>query len=162
MIPARLYACPFDNVSSGTAAQDFWELTPADDKPVAIVGIWLDNVGGTADAADAQEELLRLAIYRGFTTSGSGGSTVTPVETSSSVGTAAGFTCEINNTTIATTSGTLLSAFGWNPRIPLREWLPQEAWIGASQANTTLLVRLVASPADAFNVSGTLWVAEFG
>ena len=33
----RMYACPFENVASGTAAQDFWELTPADDKPVQIV-----------------------------------------------------------------------------------------------------------------------------
>lgn len=157
----RMYACPFENVSSGTAAQDFWELTPADDKSVAIVGVWLDNVGGTADMGDAQEEGLRLGIYRGFTTSGSGGSTVTPNPTDFSGNTAAGFTCEINNTTVATTSGTLITAFGWNPRVPLREWLPQEAWVGASQTNTTLLVRLIASPADAFNVSGTLWVIEY-
>jgi hypothetical protein len=157
----RLYTCPFENVSSGTAAQDFWELSPADDKPVAIAGIWLDNVGGTADMGDAQEEGLRLGIYRGFTTSGSGGSTVTPNPTGSSGDVAAGFTCEINNTTVATTSGTLHTAFGWNPRIPCREWLPENAWIFASQANTTLLVRLIASPADAFPVSGTLWVMEY-
>lgn len=159
MLPSRIYACPFDNVSV-SVAQDFWELTPADDKPLAILGIWLDNVGGTADAGDAQEELLRLAIYRGFTTSGSGGSTVTPVPVGSSIDAAAGFTCEINNTTVATTSGTLLAALGWNVRVPLREWFPQEAWIGASQANTTLLVRLVTAPADAVSMSGTLWVAE--
>jgi hypothetical protein len=157
---ARYYACPFENVASGTAAQDLWEVTPADDKPVYITGIWLDNVGGVTDMGDAQEEGLRLGIYRGFTTSGSGGSTVTPVPANSSIDTAAGATVEINNTTVATTSGTLLAAFGWNPRIPLREWFPQELWVGASQANTTLIVRLIASPADTFQFSGTLWICE--
>jgi len=155
----RMYACPFDAVSV-SAAQDFWEVPPADDKPVYIAGIWLDNVGGTADAADAQEELLRLAIYRGFTTSGSGGSTVTPVPANSSIDTAAGATVEINNTTVATTSGTLLAAMGWNVRVPFREWFPQEFWVGASQTNTTLLVRLVTAPADAVSMSGTLWIVE--
>lgn len=155
----RMYACPFDNVSV-SAAQDFWEVTPADDKPVYIAGIWLDNVGGTADAGDAQEECLRLAIYRGFTTSGSGGSTVTPVPANSSIDTAAGATVEINNTTVATTSGTLLAAMGWNVRVPFREWIPQEFWVGASQTNTTLLVRLVTAPADAVSMSGTLWIVE--
>lgn len=157
----RRYACPFSNVSV-SAAQDLWELTPADDKPLQIAGIWLDNVGGTADAGDAQEELLRLEIHRGFTTSGSGGSTVTPLPVGSTANSAAGFTCEINNTTVATTSGVLIAAFGWNVRVPLREWFPEEFWIGASQTNTTLLVRLPAAPADAISVSGVLWVTELG
>lgn len=156
----RFYACPFDNVSVGTAAQDLWEVTPADDKPIFIVGITIDNVGGTADAGDAQEELVRILIYRGYTASGSGGSTVTPVPVDSSAGAAAGATVEINNTTVANTSGTLLAAYGWNVRIPFREYLPQELWIGASQANTTLVVRSASTLADAISCSGTLWIAE--
>lgn len=155
----RMYTVQFDNVSV-SAAQDLFEITPADDKPVYIAGLTLDNVGGVNDSGDAQEELLRLAIIRGFTASGSGGSAPTPVVCLPN-DTAAGFTAEVNNTTVATTGSTTQPwALGWNPRVPLREFLPMEYWIGASQANTTMVVRLVTAPADAFSCSGTLWVAE--
>jgi hypothetical protein len=156
---ARYYTVSFENVAVA-AAQDFFELTPADDKPVLIAGLYLDNVGGVADAADAQEELLRISIVRGHTTSGSGGSTPTPQPMNSTIDTAAGFTVEANNTTIASTAGTTIGALGWNTRVPLREWFPEPFWFGASQANTTIVVRLLSTPADSFQCSGMLFVTE--
>lgn len=156
----RFYSVSFENVAVGTAAQDLFELTPADDKPIAIVGLTLDNVGGTADAGDAQEELIRLAIIRGHTTSGSGGTAPTPTPLSPN-DTAAGFTSEVNNTTIASVGTTTTPwALGWNVRVPLREFLPQELWIGCSQGNTTIVVRSLSTLADAVTMSGTLFVAE--
>ena len=156
----RTYLIPFENVTV-SAVQDFFEISPADDKPIAIMGLTLDNVGGVADATDAQEELLRLTIVRGHTTSGSGGSTPT-ISPINPADTAAGFAAEVNNTTIASTAGTTIAAFGWNPRMGLREFWPEELWIKANQSNTTIVVRLVAAPADGFACSGTLYVAELG
>lgn len=156
----RAYSVTFENVSV-SAAQDLFEITPADDKPVKLLALYLSNVGGSADAGDAQEELWRLAVIRGHTTSGSGGSAPTPTPVNSSADTAAGFAAEANNTTIASTgTTTTVHADGWNVRVPYQMvWLP-ETRPGASQANTTIVVRLLSTPADAVSVSGTLYVAE--
>jgi hypothetical protein len=156
----RLYTVTFDNVSVGTAAQDLFELSPADDKPIRIHGLVLSNVGGTADAGDAQEELVRINILRGFTTSGSGGTAPTPVPLNPN-DTAAGFAAEVNNTTVANT-GTSTTPFsdGWNVRIPYQMFFTPETQIQASQANTTIVVRSSSTLADAISVSGTLFVEE--
>lgn len=155
----RMYTVQFDNVSI-SAAQDLFEITPADDKPIWIAGLFISNVGIAADAGDAQEELLRLAIIRGFTTSGSGGSAPTPVPCNATDG-AASFTAEVNNTTLANTGTTTQPhSDGWNVRVPYGNWWIPEAWIQATQANTTIVVRLVSAPTDAILVSGTLYVCE--
>jgi len=157
---ARMYSVAFENVSI-SAAQDLFEITPADDKPIKLCGLFLSNVGGTADAGDAQEELLRLLVRRGHTTSGSGGTAPTPVPVGSSADTAAGFTAEVNNTTVATVGTTTdLHCDGWNIRVPYQVVWPPEMRPGASQANTTIVVRLVAAPADAVSCSGTLYILE--
>lgn len=155
----RMYAVAFDNVSV-TAAQDLFELSPADDKPVLIHGIYLSQA---SDVGDAAEEMLRVQILRGHTTSGSGGSSATPAPLQSSAGAAAGAAAEINNTTIAS-AGTAVSlhseAFniraGWQ-FIPTPEMRP-----GASQANTTIVVRLMGAPADVLAMSGTILFEELG
>jgi hypothetical protein len=105
--------------------------------------------------------MLRVAILRGHTTSGSGGSAATPAPLNSSADTAAGATAETNNTTIAS-AGTAVTLHaetfniraGWQ-YIPTPEMRP-----GASQANTTIVVRLMAAPADELRVSGTLIFEE--
>lgn len=155
----RPYSVSFDNVSIA-AAQDFFELTPADDKPIAIIGWMLDPVGGTADAADADSENWRMSIVRGHTTSGSGGSAPTPQPTRTP-DTAAGFTAEANNTTIASTAGTTIATFGLNVRAGDRTYLPEEMWLWCSQASTTIVMRLLSTPADAVLISGSLYVLEF-
>lgn len=157
----RMYTVIFENVSI-SAAQDLFELTPADDKPIRIWGLKLSNVGGTADAGDAQEELLRITINRGTTTSGSGGSAPTPRPLAAG-DSAAGFTAEVNNTT-PSSSGTnvVLDADGWNVRIPYLFWYTPETTPYCTQASTLLTVKLEAAPADAISCSGTLYVEEIG
>lgn len=154
----RMYTVSFAAVSC-SAAQDFFELSPADDKPVEIVGLFLAQTG-VSDVGDAAEELLRLEIIRGFTASGSGGGAFTPVVVKPN-DTAAGFAAEINNTTVANTgTGVIIHEDAFNVRIGYQNWWPDGTEPGASQGNTTIVVRLVAAPADAITLSGTIYVRE--
>lgn len=158
MAQGRIYSVIFSAVAV-SAAQDLFELSPADDKPVEIVGI---ELGQTSDSGDAADEQLQLSIIRGFTASGSGGSAPTPAPVKSSANAAAGFAAEVNNTTVANTgSSVTLFATAWNVRAGYTQWFPEGAEPSASQANTTIVVRTTA-PADALTMSGTLWVRELG
>lgn len=155
----RMYAVTFENVAV-TAAQDFFEISPADDKAVLIHGLYLSQASDVGDAAD---EMLRVKILRGHTTSGSGGSAPTPAPLNSSAGSAAGFAAEVNNTTIASAGTAVdLHAEAFNIRAGLQFIPTPEARPGASQANTTLIVRLMAAPADSLTMSGTLILEELG
>lgn len=158
---SRLYTVVFENVGVA-ASQDFFELTPADDKPIRVLGWNIDNVGGTADAGDAQEELWRLLLRSGHATSGSGGSAPTPAAVISTDA-AAGFASEVNNTTIAST-GTPRDLWcgGMNVRIPGPFFLPPEICPTVSQADTRIVLRLLSTPADSVSCSGTIWVEELG
>jgi len=154
----RVYTVSFAAVSM-TAAQDLFEITPADDKPVEIIGLFLAQTG-VADVGDAAEEMLRIEIIRGYTTGGSGGSAPTPVPTKH-LDVAAGFTAEVNNTTVATTgTAVIVHEDGFNVRAGYANWWPDGTEPSASQTNTTIVVRLVAAPADAITISGTLYVRE--
>lgn len=139
-----------------SVAQDLFEITPAVNKPIEIVGI---ELGQTSDFGDANDEGLQISIVRGHTTSGAGGTAATPAPVEPNDA-AAGFTAETNNTTVATagTTTTPHSAV-WNVRAGYINWFPEDARPKASQANTTLVVRQTA-PADAITMSGTLWVRE--
>lgn len=158
---SRIYTVVFDNVSV-SAAQDLFYVAPADDRPVKIRGLKLSQVG-TADYGDAQEEGLRLAIVRGHDTVGSGGTnpTARPCDPGDA---AAGFTARVNDTTIAS-GGTALyiEYLGWNVRLsPWETWWPDTEFApkATQAAGVTLQVRLLAAPADAITVSGTLYVEE--
>lgn len=155
----RVYTVSFENVAV-SVAQDFLEVTPADDKPIALIGYEIDNVGGTSDAGDGQEELLRCSWVTGHATSGSGGSSATPRPVDPNDA-AAGFSAEVNNTTIAS-AGTAVTRmpFGLNIRIPGPLWLPERAWLHASQADVIAVVRLLAAPADSISLSGAFWILE--
>lgn len=154
----RVYTVSFSAVAVA-AAQDLFEITPADDKPIEIVGI---ELGQTSDSGDAQDEQLQLSIIRGFTTSGSGGTAPTPAPVGSSATAAAGFTAEVNNTTLANTGTSVtLPCTAWNVRAGYINWFPEGCEPGASQANTTIVVRQSA-PVDSLTMSGTLYVRELG
>lgn len=151
----RIYTVIFSAVSV-SAAQDLFEITPADDKPIEIIGI---ELGQSSDFGDANDEGLQLSIIRGFTSSGSGGTAPTPAPLSPS-DTAAGFTAEVNNTTVATTGTTAtLWTSCWNVRAGYINWWPEGMRPTATQANTTIVVRQTA-PVDAITMSGTLYVRE--
>ena len=157
---ARTYTVVFGAVSV-SAAQDFFEITPADDKPVEICGLSLCQTGNS-DVGDAAEECLRFSIIRGHTTSGSGGSAPTPSPLKPN-DTAAGFTAEVNNTTIASTGTTMiLHEDSFNVRAGYLNWWPPDMEPTANQGNTTIVVRLNTAPADAITLSGTLYVREVG
>lgn len=155
---SRLYTVEFDAVAV-SAAQDFFELTPADDKPVLIKAIRLFQYG-TADYGDAQAEGLSIKFIRGFTTSGSGGSapTPTPIDPNDA---AAGFACEVNNTTVANTgTTTTVWADGFNVQAGYQEnWPEDDMAPQASQANTSIVCRVTA-PNDGLTMNGVLLVKE--
>lgn len=154
----RIYTVSFTAVAV-TAQQDFFEITPADDKPCKILGLFL---GQSSDAGDAQDEQLGLRVIRGFTTGGSGGSAPTPRPNNPSDA-AAGFTAEVNNTTVATTGTTNdLHCDAFNVRAGYPLWLPDGCEWVVTQGQTSLVVRLITTPNDSITMSGTLYVAEQG
>lgn len=151
----RMYTVAFSAVTV-SAAEDLFEITPADDKPVKLRGLF---IGQSSDAGDAQDEMLQVSIIRGHTTSGSGGSAATACQLSS-IDTAAGFAAEVNNTTTASAGTThTLHTDTFNVRAGYQLWFPPECCPMASQADTTIVVRITA-PADALTMSGTLYVEE--
>lgn len=154
----RCYTVEFDNVAVTTAV-DFFEITPGDDKPIEVYGLFIQQ---TSDFGDAQAEMLRWRVIRGHTTSGSGGSAPTPRPLNRS-GVAAGFAAETCNTTIASVGTPInLHSDGFHIASGIGLWLPEGSEWEASQADTTLVVRLLSTPADALTFSGTLYVREQG
>lgn len=153
---SRVYSVEFENVTV-TAAQDLFELSPADDQPVRLHALFLSQ---SSDVGDAAEEMLRVRIIRGHATSGSGGTAATARPMGPHDG-AAALVAEVNNTTIAS-AGTAVNlhseAFNIRSGLAL-VWTP-EMRPECSQAQGTIVVRLLAAPADALSMSGTLYVEE--
>lgn len=156
----RVYTVVFAAVSV-SAAQDLFEISPADDKPVELVGLCLYQVGNS-DVGDAAEECLRVNVIRGHSTGGSGGTAPTPRPVKRT-DPAAGFAAEVNNTTIASAgTGVTLHEGSFNVRVGDVFWWPEGCEPDAGQGDTTIVVRLPTAPADAITLSGTLYVREVG
>lgn len=159
----RVYTVPFLSQNlPATNPIDLWDIAPATNKPIVLLGISLDNVGIAADAGDAQEELLPIQIVRGFATVGSGGASATsmPVQEND---TAASFTARTCDTTVAVVGAgatNVIGGLGWNVRVPLREFWPLELCPTCSAAQTRMVVKLTAAGGDAITISGTAWVGE--
>ena len=152
----RMYAINLSPTAI-TVAADLVEISPADDLPVLIHGF---RVWQTTDTGDAAEELITLSWIRGYTTSGSGGSAGSAVPKNHRDA-AAGFACEVGNTTAANT-GTAVTAYstGWNVRAPLEVVFTPEQRIRADQGNTTILLRMGAAPADSLTIGVSVDVEE--
>ncbi len=153
----RMYTATFGAVAV-SAVQDVIELVaPAD----AIVKIHRITLGQTSDVGDAAEEILRLQLTSGHTTSGSGGSSVTPAP--KNLGDAAfGGTVERNNTTQAA-DGTIVEHYNWtwNIRGPFdMVFTPEEAPILSPSRRACL--ELPAQPADEITMSGAIVFEEIG
>lgn len=158
MTLGRNYTVSFSGVAVTTAV-DLFELTPADDKPIFVYGM---EITQSSDFGDAQAEQIGFRVIRGHTVAGSGGTTTTPRPLDRS-GAAAGFTAKTCNTTAANTGTTNdLHASAMNMQAGYDKWLPEGSEWSASQADTTLVVRLIAAPADSLTMSGTLYVTEIG
>lgn len=141
-----------------TAQQDLFEIAASSSVAVIIHQI---IVSQSTDMGDVQEEGLRLIVKRGATTTGSGGSTVTPVPLLSKYP-AASSTVKANNTTKAT-SGTIVTAH-------TEAWIIRSAFVliptpelrislGPSQR---LTLELATTPNDSITVDGTLYFEEIG
>lgn len=154
-----IFAATFTAVAV-TAAQDVFEIaTPATTR-VRVKEI---RIGQYSDAGDAQAEMLSVLVIRGNATSGSGGSTATPVNLSPTTGAAsAASTVEVNNTTTASTgSPVTLIADAWNVQ---RGWLwrarcPEEE---IEVAISSRLVVRITAPADSLTMNGTIVFEESG
>ena len=159
----RLYTVTFENIAV-TAQQDFFYVKPAADKPIFVEEVKIATVGGAADAGDAQEELLSVVLcyVPATVTASSGGSTHTPAPLMPA-DTAAGFTARINDTTKATSSGTILNRDpdGMNSRIPYLGLPAPEHRIWCANA-AAVTCRLNTTPADSIAMNGRMLVRELG
>lgn len=158
-VPARIYTVTFQGVAA-TVQQDFFTITPGDDKPVCVLEA---HVTQSSDAGDAQDEQLSVTIVTGNTVAASGGSAFTPLPLVTGDA-AATFTARINDTTKAS-SGTaaVKHSESFNVRSGFHYVPVPEARIVVSQSSGVILaVRLNTTPADSLTIDGTLLVAEIG
>lgn len=144
-----------------TAAVDLLEINPATNQMLKLLEIRLWQ---TTELGDAQDEVLPITLVTGFTTSGSGGSSATPVP--DEVGDVFGGTCEVMNTTQANTGTTVSRLLGgfkviggewiWLP-VPLTD-SPAGIWI---PYNTRAVIRTTA-PADSVTIAGRVKFGTVG
>jgi hypothetical protein len=163
---ARIYTIPFNGtVTSAGTDVDLWSFQPAANKSIELKGFTL---GQTSEIGDAMEENLRITVKRlpATFTVGTGGSVVTakPPNTSS-VDPAWSFTARINDTGVATSSGTveILDELGWNERnTPYEHWYPDERYCPNAFNGQGLVIRCETTLLDDMTFSGTAWVEEEG
>lgn len=152
----RIYSVEFGSVAV-TNVVDFFEIQPADDKPVKIHSIFIAQ---SSETGDAGEEMLPIRIIRGHGTSGSGGQvpTARPLNRSD---VAFSGVVETVNTTVAS-AGTPLNMHSdsFNVRTGWFYCPTPETRHQASQADTTIVVRLQFAPADSVTMWGTLYLEE--
>ena len=150
----RMYTAIFDAVAV-TAAQDLFEIVAPSDAVVRLHRIIINQ------SSDTDSEQLRFAIKRGATTSGSGGSSVTP-NPASAGDSAFGGTVEANNTTRAS-AGTIVTLHveaqnvlnGW-------DWHPTPEERIDISPSIRLIVGLEAAPVDSLTMHGTMYFEEIG
>lgn len=154
----RMYSVSFEGVVV-TVVQDFFECLPADDKPVILHGLYLSQ---SSDVGDAAEEILRVKALRATATvtSGLGGTVASPVAANEHDAAAAA-AWEVNNTTLATTTGALKNLLpdNFNIRVGWQIVLPPEMRPIFFQGEAFIL-RLIAAPVDALTMSGAIFFEE--
>lgn len=151
----RMYTSVVSSVASpATAAFDLFEIVAGTNKPIAIQRLLITQT----TEATTEEEQVPISFIRGFTTSGSGGSSSTPAPVSSNDGASAA-TVETMNTTVATTGTTtthLETAFNTRPGLDL-PFAPEEQF----QINPAeRMVIRIGAHADAITLQATLWFKE--
>lgn len=152
-----MYTAQFSGVTV-SAQQDLFEVVaPAD----AVVIVHQIVIAQSSETGDAQEEGLLLQLKRGAGTSGTGGSSVTPVPLQAGFA-AAGSTVEANNTTKAST-GTIstIHSEAWNIRAPY-VWLPPPEGRIVLSPSARLTLELATTPNDAITMGGTIYFEELG
>lgn len=153
----RLYTVQFSGVNVNSQV-DWFEVAPATDRPLRVHALFISQ---TTEIGDAQEEFLRTQVVRGHTTTGSGGTTVTPTPVNGR-DVAAAFTAKTVNTTAASGGTTVtLHQESWNVRVGLALILtPDMRWRCDASSGQRIVVRLGITPADPITMGGTLYVEE--
>lgn len=158
----RIYTVPFagGTVTNAGGNADLWEFLPADDKPIKLRGFLFGQISEVGDAA---EEGVEIQIIRlGATVTGSNGTSVTPVPMDSA-NNAAGFTAEVNGSSVATTSGTttIIASIPWNLRSsPFEWWAPDAEFAPKAKQGEGLFIRLITTVADDVTFGGVAWIEE--
>lgn len=138
---------------------DLVEFTAADDKPIEVVG-WTCFV--TSELQEAQEEWLTLKWIRGHTTSGSTPAATPTPRPVNHTDPAASFTCEMNNTTIASAGTAVdLASPAFNVRAGFEMFFPERCGFWTDQAQGLLVLRLMTAPTDDVTMNLTVWVNEY-
>lgn len=143
-------------IANASGDYDLFELVPADDIPIEVMGF---SVFIYSELGDAQEEFLQCQWISDNTTTGNGTAT-TPRPVSSRMA-AATFTAETVATTPAT-SGTAIpiEPFALPSRGGDRVWYPDGLGPRVDQADTLLCMRLNVAVTDDLTMSGCVWVAQ--
>lgn len=155
----RIYTASFQNVAY-TTNDDVFELLTTSAVCAVIHEV---TVTQSTEIGDAQAEMLRFTLHRvtGAPTSGSGGTTPTPIPHSPGDA-AAVCTVEANNTTDLTGGTSVLlreeavhiaNGFYYQP-------IPEDRITIAP--GTRFMVKLANSPADSVSLSGTITFEEIG
>ncbi len=158
----RIYYNTFSqqSITAANTDYDLFTLAPADDRPICL---WELELYVTSELGDAQEEWLAIDIIRGYTSVGSGGTSVTLSAAPRQMLAESDPTCTMRylDSTVATTGTTqLLWSGGFNVRAGLdKVWLP-ELRPYCSQVSTNLVVRMQSTVADTLTMSGTLTFEE--
>jgi hypothetical protein len=157
MAYGRIYNVVIEAVAV-TAIQDLFEVTNASTKVTVLRAL---EIGQSSDAKDTEDEQLYARIITGYTTSGSGGSSVTAIPRMIGMAAYAG-SCERNNTTVANTGTAVVHrAFAFNVRAGY-VWQPSEDEMIVLAPSERAVVHLPAAPADSLTISATLTIEEIG
>lgn len=143
-------------IAAASGDYDFFEFTPADDRPIELCGLL---ISAKTEIKEAEEEQLDWGIVTDNATSGNGTATTpNPCDPRDST---AGFTAESVATTPAST-GTAVEMISdnFNVRSGLQIWLPPQYRPKVDQADVMMCVRLFTALADDATMSGTAWVRE--
>ncbi len=154
---SRIYTAVFESVTVA-ALQDFFEVVSAADSITRLRSCVLtqENIVG-----DTAEEMLAVVIQTGATTSGSGGSTVTPTP---NLGDAAfGGVVEANNTTEAS-AGTIVNRHreSFNLRVGFYYRPEEKEMIDISPSARLTITLINTTPAGNITMNGTIVIEEIG
>lgn len=152
-----MFSANFSGVAV-TAQQDFFELV-APSTGICLIHRCL--ITQSSDYGDAQAEGLQVLIKRGQTTTGSGGSTLTPQSLGDQGITFAG-TVKSNDTTKASV-GTIVTVHadsmneqaGW-------DFLPTPELRLLCPPSVRMTIELATTPADSLTMSGQLYFEYLG
>ena len=160
----RMYSAIFGAPSpvAVAAKQDLFSIIPGDDNPIVIHAVFLSQVEDD-DVGDANEDIWGVALVRGHTTTGSGGSqpVARPLDLADSTGAHTATNLAANDTTTMTGgTGLVLHADAFNTRVGWA-YIPTPEMRILVPGSVGFQVELVYTPASSTKMTGTLIWEEF-